>query len=47
MDDIVEQSGLNSGDVLATLFNLERKGGIRQLPVKQSCKALSQKRIGD
>jgi predicted Rossmann fold nucleotide-binding protein DprA/Smf involved in DNA uptake len=34
-DDIVENTGLNSSDVLATLFTLERKGIIRQLPGKQ------------
>jgi DNA processing protein len=40
IDDIVERSGLNSSDVLATLFNLEMKGIIRQLPGKQFCKVL-------
>jgi len=30
IDEIVETSGLNSGAVLATLFELERKGMIRQ-----------------
>jgi len=39
-DDIVERSGLNSSDVLATLFNLEMKGIVRQLPGKQFCKVL-------
>ena len=34
IDDIVEQSGLNSSEVLATLFNLEMKGIIRQWPGK-------------
>jgi DprA winged helix domain len=33
-DDIVERSGLNSSEVLATLFDLEKKGIIRQLPGK-------------
>jgi DNA processing protein len=40
IDDIVERSGLNSSEVLATLFNLEMKGIIRQLPGKQFCKVL-------
>jgi predicted Rossmann fold nucleotide-binding protein DprA/Smf involved in DNA uptake len=30
IDDIVERSGLHSSDVLATLFDLEMKGIIRQ-----------------
>jgi DNA processing protein len=32
IDDIVERSNLNSSEVLATLFDLEMKGIIRQLP---------------
>ena len=40
IDDIVEQSGLNSSEVLATLFDLEMKGIIRQLPGKQFSKVL-------
>ncbi|HEY6943583.1 MAG TPA: DNA-processing protein DprA [Candidatus Acidoferrum sp.] len=40
IDDIVERSGLNSSDVLATLFTLEMKGIVRQLPGKQFCKVL-------
>jgi len=32
IDDIVERSGLNSREVLATLFNLEMKGIVRQSP---------------
>jgi DNA processing protein len=40
IDDIVERSGLNSSDVLATLFDLEMKGIIRQLPGKQYSKVL-------
>jgi DNA processing protein len=40
IDDMVERSGLNSSDVLATLFNLEMKGIVRQLPGKQFCKVL-------
>ena len=35
IDDIVERSGLNSSEVLATLFGLEMKGVVRQLPGKQ------------
>ena len=40
IDDIVETSGLNSSEVLATLFDLEMKGIIRQLPGKQFSKVL-------
>jgi len=40
IDDIVERSGLNSSEVLATLFNLEMKGIIRQLPGKLFSKIL-------
>ncbi len=40
IDELVETSGLNSSDVLATLFNLEMKGIIRQLPGKQFSKVL-------
>jgi len=40
IDDIVERSGLNSSEVLATLFDLEMKGVIRQLPGKQFSKVL-------
>ena len=40
IDDIVETSGLNSSEVLATLFELEMKGIIRQLPGKQFTKVL-------
>jgi len=40
IDELVESSGLNSSDVLATLFNLEMKGIIRQLPGKQFSKVL-------
>jgi DNA processing protein len=35
IDDIVERSGLNSSEVLATLFDLEMKGIVRQMPGKQ------------
>ena len=40
IDDIVERSGLNSSEVLATLFDLEMKGIVRQLPGKQFSKLL-------
>jgi DNA processing protein len=40
IDDIVERSSLNSSEVLATLFDLERKGIVRQLPGKQFGKVL-------
>jgi len=35
IDELVENSGLNSSEVLATLFDLEMKGVVRQLPGKQ------------
>ena len=41
IDDIVERSGLNSSEVLATLFTLEIKGIIRQLPEKQVQQSLA------
>jgi DNA processing protein len=40
IDDIVETSGLNSSEVLATLFEMEMKGLVRQLPGKQFSKVL-------
>jgi DNA processing protein len=40
IDDIVERSGLNSSEVLATLFDLEMKGIVRQTPGKQFSKVL-------
>jgi predicted Rossmann fold nucleotide-binding protein DprA/Smf involved in DNA uptake len=40
IDDLVERSGLNSSEVLATLFTLDMKGIIRQLPGKQFSKVL-------
>jgi DNA processing protein len=40
VDEIVESTGLNSSDVLATLFDLEMKGIIQQLPGKQFAKVL-------
>jgi predicted Rossmann fold nucleotide-binding protein DprA/Smf involved in DNA uptake len=39
-DEWLENTGLNSNEVLATLFSLERKGIIRQLPRKQFAKVL-------
>jgi DNA processing protein len=41
IDDIMERSGLNSSEVLATLFDLEMKGIVRQMPGKQFHKVLS------
>jgi DNA processing protein len=40
IDDLVEKSGLTSSEVLATLFDLELKGVVRQLPGKQFLKVL-------
>ena len=40
IDDIVEGSGLNSSEVLATLFDLEMKSIVRQLPGKLFSKIL-------
>ena len=40
IDDIVDQSGLNSSQVLATLFDLEMKGFVRQSPGKLFSKVL-------
>ena len=40
IDDLLELSGLTSSDVLATLFDLEMKGVVRQLPGKQFLKVL-------
>ena len=40
IDELVEGSGLNSSEVLATLFNLEMKGVVRQLPGKQLSKVM-------
>lgn len=40
VDEIVESSELNSSEVLATLFTLEMKGIVRQLPGKQFVKVL-------
>ena len=44
IDDIVETSGLNSSVVLATLFDLEMKGMVRQIPGKQFSKVLLETR---
>jgi predicted Rossmann fold nucleotide-binding protein DprA/Smf involved in DNA uptake len=40
MDQPVERSGLTSSEVLAGLFDLERKGAVGQLPGKQFLKVL-------
>jgi DNA processing protein len=40
VDELVEQSGLNSSEVLAALFELEMKGFVRQLPGKNFVKVL-------
>jgi DNA processing protein len=40
IDELVENSGLNSSEVLATLFDLEMKGVIQQLPGKQFSKVM-------
>jgi DNA processing protein len=40
VDELVEVSGLTSSEVLATLFDLELRGVVRQLPGKQFLKVL-------
>ena len=40
VDELVETSGLSSSEVLASLFDLELKGVVRQLPGKQFLKVL-------
>jgi DNA processing protein len=40
VDELVEESGLNSSSVLPVLFELEMKGVVRQLPGKQFVKVL-------
>lgn len=40
IDNLVEPSGLNSSEVLATLFDLEMKGIVRQSPGKRFSKVL-------
>ena len=43
--DIVEETGLNSSDVLATLFELEIEGFVRQLHRKLFSKVLPQNAV--
>jgi len=40
IDELVENSALNSSEVLATLFGLEMQGVVRQLPGKQFSKVM-------
>lgn len=40
VDELVEETGLNSSEVLATLCELEMKGIVRQMPGKQFVKVL-------
>jgi DNA processing protein len=40
VDELLESSGLSSSEVLATLFELEMKGVVQQLPGKQFLKVL-------
>ena len=40
VDELVERSGLSSSEVLVSLFDLELKGVVRQLPGKQFLKVL-------
>ncbi|MFY9527409.1 MAG: hypothetical protein WBC04_17125 [Candidatus Acidiferrales bacterium] len=40
VDEIVDLSGLSSSEVLASLFNLELRGVIRQLPGKHFLRVL-------
>jgi DNA processing protein len=40
VDDLVDQSGLSSSEVLAALFDLQLRGVVRQLPGKQFLKVL-------
>jgi DNA processing protein len=40
IDELVENSGLNSSEVLSTLFVLEMKGVVRQMPGKQFSKVM-------
>jgi len=40
IDEVVDTSGLNSSEVLATLFDLEMQGIVRQLPGKRFSKVL-------
>lgn len=40
VDELVEQSGMNSSEVLSALFELEMKGLVQQLPGKQFVKVM-------
>jgi predicted Rossmann fold nucleotide-binding protein DprA/Smf involved in DNA uptake len=40
LEELVENSGLHSYEVLATLFDLEMQGVVRQLPGKQLSKVM-------
>lgn len=40
VDELVEQSKMNSSEVLSTLFELEMKGLVQQLPGKQLLKVM-------
>ncbi len=40
VDEILELTGMNSPEVLATLFDMEMKGAIRQMPGKQFVRTL-------
>src|SRR6202795_1909860 len=40
IDELVENSGLNSSEVLPTFFDMEMKGVVRQLPGKQFSKVM-------
>jgi DNA processing protein len=40
IDELVENSGLHSSEVLAPFFDLEMKGVVRQLPGKQFSKVM-------
>jgi len=40
VDELLELSGLSSGEVLAALFELEMRGAIRQMPGKHFVKSL-------
>ena len=44
IDELVERSGLNSSEVLATLFTLGMKGIVRQLPGKAVLQSVVMKR---
>ncbi|HVB07716.1 MAG TPA: hypothetical protein VNF00_02110 [Candidatus Acidoferrales bacterium] len=40
VDDLVEHSGMSSSEVLSSLFELEMKGLVQQLPGKQFLKVM-------